>query len=161
MLAVGSKDDIQFQHECPISGIAVRCNALTWAGQSSSRRRQRRAAPFRDLLVLADGRLSQPFLPGRSPAVQVSRARRSIFGETNDRHRQRSWRSGNEMSPIPRLPSRTGYHAELRSLVDDRAISAVLQLGDPGRHDARCRAELAFLRARLPLDTGLVASCIP
>ena len=51
-------------------------------------------SPFRGLLVLADGRLSQPFLPGRSPAAQVSRARRPIFGETNDRHGQRSWRSG-------------------------------------------------------------------
>jgi hypothetical protein len=29
---------------------------------------------FWSLLVLADGRLSQPFLPGKSPAAQVSRA---------------------------------------------------------------------------------------
>jgi hypothetical protein len=61
---------------CPISGIAARCDALTWAGQSSLRPGQRRAARSGVPLVLADGRLSQPFLLGRSPTALVSRTRR-------------------------------------------------------------------------------------
>lgn len=136
---------------CPVSEIVARRNALTWVGQSSLRRRQRQWHRLRGLLVLTDGRLSQPFVPGGSPAAQVNRSRRPIFGETTaatdnipgDRARFReTGQAGPNLDPVYRIYSITLSDTEgqeRRSSARRAAVLPVLVLGQDGGPGTRER----------------------